>query len=172
MSRQLEQLQRAMSEREEEAGNTIAALRKELKAQGKERKALEYKLKEQKEVMSGKLQDSLNQSKIVQDKENLIKKLRGDVEKLRREKDELGKAKAQQDQRLGGLEQSILDLNGMVERCQREIERNNLKREKTTKENVDLQQEIARLNQAYRDLGIEDPVAFKAHWDTLQSKTL
>ena len=54
-----------MSEREEEAGNTIAALRKELKAQGKERKALEGKLKDQKDLMSSKLQDSLNQSKVV-----------------------------------------------------------------------------------------------------------
>ena len=46
-----------------------------------------------------------------------------------------------QDQRLGGLEQSLLDLNAMVERCQREIDKNNQKRDKLNKENVDLQAE-------------------------------
>jgi hypothetical protein len=55
----------------------------------------------------------------------MIKKLRGEVDKLKLQKEDLVKAKLMQDQRLGGLEQSILDLNGMVERCQREIDKNN-----------------------------------------------
>jgi hypothetical protein len=39
------------------------------------------------------------------------------------------KARQLQDQRLASMEHSILDLNGMVERCQREIDKNNTKRE-------------------------------------------
>jgi hypothetical protein len=114
-----------MLQREEDSANTIASLRKELKSQGKERKAMEQKLKDQRDLASSKQQDSLNQSKIVQDKDAMIKKLRGEVDKLKLQKEDLAKAKLMQDQRLGGLEQSILDLNGMVERCQREIDKNN-----------------------------------------------
>ena len=86
---------------------------------------MEQKLKDQKDLASSKQQDSLNQSKIVQDKDAMIKKLRGEIDKLKLQKEDLAKAKLMQDQRLGGLEQSILDLNGMVERCQREIDKNN-----------------------------------------------
>jgi chromosome segregation ATPase len=125
LSRQLESLQKSMLQREEDSANTIASLRKELKSQGKERKAMEQKLKDQRDLASSKQQDSLNQSKIVQDKDAMIKKLRGEVDKLKLQKEDLAKAKLMQDQRLGGLEQSILDLNGMVERCQREIDKNN-----------------------------------------------
>lgn len=125
LSRQLESLQKSMLQREEDSANTIASLKRELKSQGKERKALEQKLKDQRDLASSKQQDSLNQSKIVQDKDAMIKKLRGEVDKLKLQKEDLAKAKLMQDQRLGGLEQSILDLNGMVERCQREIDKNN-----------------------------------------------
>ena len=125
LSRQLESLQKSMHQREEDSANTIASLRKELKSQGKERKAMEQKLKDQRDLASSKQQDSLNQSKIVQDKDAMIKKLRGEIDKLKLQKEDLAKAKLMQDQRLGGLEQSILDLNGMVERCQREIDKNN-----------------------------------------------
>lgn len=125
LSRQLESLQKSMLQREEDSANTIASLRKELKSQGKERKAIEQKLKDQRDLASSKQQDSLNQSKIVQDKDAMIKKLRGEIDKLKLQKEDLAKAKLMQDQRLGGLEQSILDLNGMVERCQREIDKNN-----------------------------------------------
>ena len=125
LSRQLESLQKSMLQREEDSANTIASLRKELKSQGKERKAMEQKLKDQRDLASSKQQDSLNQSKIVQDKDAMIKKLRGEIDKLKLQKEDLAKAKLMQDQRLGGLEQSILDLNGMVERCQREIDKNN-----------------------------------------------
>jgi len=65
-----------MLEREEESAETISSLKKELKLQGKEKKALESKLKEQRDLVSSRQQDSLNQSKVVQDKDNLIKKLR------------------------------------------------------------------------------------------------
>jgi hypothetical protein len=51
--------------------------------------------------------------------------LKCDIDKHKRDKDDLVKAKQLQDQRLASLEQSILDLNGMVERCQREIDKNN-----------------------------------------------
>ena len=125
LSRQLESLQKSMLQREEDSSNTIASLRKELKSQGKERKAMEQKLKDQKDLANSKQQDSLNQSKIVQDKDAMIKKLRMEADKLKLQKEDLAKAKLMQDQRLGGLEQSILDLNGMVERCQREIDKNN-----------------------------------------------
>jgi chromosome segregation ATPase len=125
LSRQLESLQKSMLQREEDSANTIASLRKELKSQGKERKAMEQKLKDQRDLASSKQQDSLNQSKIVQDKDAMIKKLRGEIDKLKLQKEDLAKDKLMQDQRLGGLEQSILDLNGMVERCQREIDKNN-----------------------------------------------
>ena len=125
LSRQLESLQKSMLQREEDSANTIASLRRELKSQGKERKAIEQKLKDQRDLASSKQQDSLNQSKVVQDKDAMIKKLRGEVDKLKLQKEDLAKAKLMQDQRLGGLEQSILDLNGMVERCQREIDKNN-----------------------------------------------
>ena len=76
LSRQLESLQKNMLEREEESADTISSLKRELKAQGKEKKALESKLKEQRDLVSSRQQDSLNQSKVVQDKDNLIKKLR------------------------------------------------------------------------------------------------
>ena len=83
LSRQLESLQKSMLQREEDSANTIASLRKELKSQGKERKAMEQKLKDQRDLASSKQQDSLNQSKIVQDKDAIIKKLRGEIEKLK-----------------------------------------------------------------------------------------
>ena len=104
LSRQLESLQKSMLQREEDSANTIASLRKELKSQGKERKAMEQKLKDQRDLASSKQQDSLNQSKIVQDKDAMIKKLRGEIDKLKLQKEDLAKAKLMQDQRLGGLE--------------------------------------------------------------------
>jgi hypothetical protein len=52
-----------------------------------------------------------------------------DIEKHKKEREELVKARQLQDQRLASMEHSILDLNGMVERCQREIDKNNTKRE-------------------------------------------
>ena len=104
LSRQLESLQKSMFQREEDSANTIASLRKELKSQGKERKAMEQKLKDQRDLASSKQQDSLNQSKIVQDKDAMIKKLRGEIDKLKLQKEDLAKAKQMQDQRLGGLE--------------------------------------------------------------------
>lgn len=104
LSRQLESLQKSMLQREEDSANTIASLRKELKSQGKERKAMEQKLKDQRDLASSKQQDSLNQSKIVQDKDAMIKKLRGEIDKLKLQKEDLAKAKQMQDQRLGGLE--------------------------------------------------------------------
>ena len=104
LSRQLESLQKSMLQREEDSANTIASLRKELKSQGKERKAIEQKLKDQRDLASSKQQDSLNQSKIVQDKDAMIKKLRGEIDKLKLQKEDLAKAKLMQDQRLGGLE--------------------------------------------------------------------
>lgn len=104
LSRQLESLQKSMFQREEDSANTIASLRKELKSQGKERKAMEQKLKDQRDLASSKQQDSLNQSKIVQDKDAMIKKLRGEIDKLKLQKEDLAKAKLMQDQRLGGLE--------------------------------------------------------------------
>jgi chromosome segregation ATPase len=104
LSRQLESLQKSMLQREEDSANTIASLRKELKSQGKERKAMEQKLKDQRDLASSKQQDSLNQSKIVQDKDAMIKKLRMENDKLKLQKEDLAKAKLMQDQRLGGLE--------------------------------------------------------------------
>ena len=104
LSRQLESLQKSMLQREEDSANTIASLRKELKSQGKERKAIEQKLKDQRDLASSKQQDLLNQSKILQDKDAMIKKLRGEIDKLKLQKEDLAKAKLMQDQRLGGLE--------------------------------------------------------------------
>jgi len=104
LSRQLESLQKSMLQREEDSANTIASLRKELKSQGKERKAMEQKLKDQRDLASSKQQDLLNQSKILQDKDAMIKKLRGEIDKLKLQKEDLAKAKLMQDQRLGGLE--------------------------------------------------------------------
>ena len=65
---------------------------------------MEQKLKDQRDLASTKQQDSLNQSKIVQDKDAMIKKLRGEIDKLKLQKEDLAKAKLMQDQRLGGLE--------------------------------------------------------------------
>ena len=65
---------------------------------------MEQKLKDQRDLASSKQQDSLNQSKVVQDKDGMIKKLRGEIDKLKVQKEDLAKAKLMQDQRLGGLE--------------------------------------------------------------------
>lgn len=65
---------------------------------------MEQKLKDQRDLASSKQQDSLNQSKIVQDKDAMIKKLRMENDKLKLQKEDLAKAKLMQDQRLGGLE--------------------------------------------------------------------
>lgn len=60
----------------------------------------------------------------------MIRKLKSDIEKLKREKEEALKQKQAQDSRLTSMEQSILDLNALVERCQREIDKNTVKRDK------------------------------------------
>ena len=58
---------------------------------------MEQKLKDQKDLASSKQQDSLNQSKIVQDKDAMIKKLRMEADKLKLQKEDLAKAKQMQD---------------------------------------------------------------------------
>jgi RNase adaptor protein for sRNA GlmZ degradation len=73
------------------------------------------------------------------DKDNIIKKLRLEVEKIKKEKDELKRLKEIADLRLKSLEQSILDLNSLVERCQRDIDINTAKRDKFIVENQSLQ---------------------------------
>jgi hypothetical protein len=45
------------------------------------------------------------------------------VEKARRERDEVAKMKELQDVRLQSLEQNLLDLNSLVEKCQRDLEK-------------------------------------------------
>ena len=55
------------------------------------------------------------------------------------------KAKQLQDQRLATLEHSILDLNGIVERCQREIDKNNSKREQLKQANAQMANQLSQL---------------------------
>jgi len=50
-----------------------------------------------------------------------------------------------QDLRLSSLEQSILDLNQLVERCQRDMDKGSLKREKLITDNQELQLQLAHL---------------------------
>lgn len=69
LNRQLEATQKDGKVREEENAQTIQALRKDLKAMKKEKKELEGRLKEQKDLMSSRQLDTLNQSKIMQDKD-------------------------------------------------------------------------------------------------------
>ena len=52
----------------------------------------------------------------MQDKDLIIKKLRIDVDKSRRERDDIKKLKELQDIRQASLEQGMMDLNSLVER--------------------------------------------------------
>ena len=68
---------------------------------------------------------------------------------------------------MSSLEHSILDLNAMVEKCQREIDKNSQKRDRLKQENTDLQGQLIKLQQIFKDLMIDDPVKFKSDYDIL-----
>ena len=113
----------------------------------KEKKHFEAKVKEVKDLRQ---QESQNQSKTIQDRDQAIvrhsigllilqKKLRCDLDRAKRERDDVVKLKELSDVRLLSLEQNLLDLNSIVEKCQRDIDKSHLKKDKLAEENTYLQ---------------------------------
>lgn len=70
--------------------------------------------------------------------------------------------------RLASLEQSLLDLNTIVEKCQRDIDKSHLKKERLAEENAALLAQIEKMQQACSELG--DPIQAHAHIHQLQTE--
>ncbi|TNV85656.1 hypothetical protein FGO68_gene10137 [Halteria grandinella] len=66
-----------------------------------------------------------------------------------------------QDIRQGSLEQSMMDLNALVERLQKEIDKSAQKKDKLVSENQTLAAQIVQLQAIYKEANIEDPIKFK-----------
>lgn len=96
------------------------------------------------------------------------KKLRCDVDKAKRDRDDVVKLKELSDVRLVSLEQNLLDLNGIVERCQRDIDKSQQKKDRLVEENQALQIQIEKMQKACNDLGLEDPVKISAQITSYQ----
>lgn len=62
---------------------------------------------------------------------------------------------------MASLEQNLLDLNTLVDRCQKKIEKNANKKDKMVGENQILQQQLDELKDLYQKLSIDDPFTFK-----------
>ena len=86
----------------------------------------------------------------------LQRKQKCDVDKAKRDRDDIVKLKELSDVRLASLEQNLLDLNSIVEKCQRDIDKSHSKKERLVEENVALQAQIEKMQQACSHLG--DPV--------------
>eukprot|EP00347_Sterkiella_histriomuscorum_P005752 403355403 len=165
LGKQLETLQFSMHEREEASTTKISGLKKDLKLGFKEKKLLEQRIRELTEIVQAKQQDTLNQSKIVTDKDQLIKKLKEDILKLKREKDDVNSKRLQLEQRMPSLEQNLLDLNRIVEKCQLQIDKEAIKRENLLQENNQLRLSLQHFQEIYQDLNITDPLQFKQEID-------
>lgn len=61
------------------------------------------------------------------------------MDKAKRDRDDVVKLKELSDVRLASLEQNLLDLNSIVEKCQRDIDKSHLKKERLVEENAALQ---------------------------------
>ncbi|CDW71802.1 UNKNOWN [Stylonychia lemnae] len=165
LGKQLETLQISMHEREEASVSKISGLKKEVKLNQKEKKLLEQRIKELSDLIQSKQQDSLNQSKIVTDKDQMIKKLRDDIHKIKRDKEDINQKRLQLEQRMPQLEQNLLDLNRIVERCQKDIDKEAIKKENLLQENQELRQSLVHFQEIYQDLEITDPLQFKNEID-------
>ena len=59
------------------------------------------------------------------------------------------------------MEQSLFDLNKIVEKCSKEVEKEQQKKEQFVIENAELREKIKQFEHIYEDLQIKDPKEFK-----------
>ena len=100
LGKQLETLQLSMHEREAASSSKINSLGKEVRLGQKEKKMLEQRVRELQDQLQQRHQDTLNQSKMVGDKDQVIKKLKGDLERVKRERDDAQQRKQQMELRV------------------------------------------------------------------------
>ena len=97
------------------------------------------------------------------DKENEKRKLRAELEKAKKQRDIL-------EQKMPTLDSNIDELQVMLEKMSREIDKETKKRENAVREKEQACQKLLVFEEVYDELNIDDPSQFRVDFEALQNE--